>query len=176
MSVEKKSPSQVSRRTIAKGAAWTLPVVATGVSAPAFAASLPPCTQAKMTVSRVNCTLVGLNTPPYFRVCNPTGSGCQLPVGYQFTLTTSGLLGYDVDLITGSSGAQLLYVVGNTYTFALTQSLQPGQCRDIKFLQQSWLSSAVNLQQVVTLNVNGVSSTISWTYICTFGICLFICV
>lgn len=33
------SPHQVSRRTLARGAAWTVPVVAIGVTSPAFAAS-----------------------------------------------------------------------------------------------------------------------------------------
>lgn len=32
----------ISRRTVAKGAAWTAPVILGGVAAPAFAASLPP--------------------------------------------------------------------------------------------------------------------------------------
>ena len=33
-------PSNISRRTVAKGAAWTVPVVAVGAAAPAMAASL----------------------------------------------------------------------------------------------------------------------------------------
>lgn len=43
MSVE-NNETQISRRTIAKGAAWTVPVITAGVAAPMAAASVaPPC-------------------------------------------------------------------------------------------------------------------------------------
>jgi hypothetical protein len=44
-------PSNISRRTVAKGAAWTVPVVAVGAAAPAMAASGISCPTSARLVS-----------------------------------------------------------------------------------------------------------------------------
>lgn len=65
--------SQYNRRTIVRGAAWSIPVVAVAAHAPAFAASTDAPT---------------IPNAGAFSVCRDTGEGqnCQ---GYRFTLTLS---------------------------------------------------------------------------------------
>ena len=62
--------SQYSRRTVVRGAAWSIPVVAVAANAPAFAASTNPPSVAGYT---------GCKTPG-----DPNGANCQ---GYLLNLT-----------------------------------------------------------------------------------------
>jgi hypothetical protein len=55
------SAPQVSRRTVARGAAWSVPLVAVGVAAPAFAASGSTVNVTSLTV----CQCVGQGTKKY---------------------------------------------------------------------------------------------------------------
>jgi hypothetical protein len=55
------SAPQVSRRSVARGAAWSVPLVAVGVAAPAFAASGSTVNVTSLTV----CQCVGQGTKKY---------------------------------------------------------------------------------------------------------------
>ena len=58
------SSHQVSRRTLARGAAWTVPVVAIAVAAPAFAAS-PTYTPTLTLMAGCRCGVGGGPVKPY---------------------------------------------------------------------------------------------------------------
>ncbi len=93
----------VSRRTVAKGAAWAVPVVAVGAAAPAFAASTPPVfTVISATAPKGGVELTLGYSAAYAGFCFtsltstgtkalswPTGSAC-LGGGGQITLVGNG--------------------------------------------------------------------------------------
>lgn len=97
MSVEKMSETQVSRRAIAKGAAWTLPVVATGAAAPMASASVPPCPTCLTAGAGGVFTaqwagVLGLGAVVGTEAFNLDASGCSLSL-FQPTYTVAGLGG-----------------------------------------------------------------------------------
>lgn len=63
-----------NRRTVVRGAAWTVPVVAVAASAPAFATSPTPPDFGKLTA------------------CKLPGQSTDTPFGYLFTVPYNGLL------------------------------------------------------------------------------------
>lgn len=90
---------QVTRRSIAKGAAWTLPAVAVASAAPAMAASCTPTTVTSTSafswVSTQTAFTSDNGDPEYHTVLYTfTNSGPDaLPAGFAFTITlTMGVL------------------------------------------------------------------------------------
>jgi len=80
----------VTRRTVTRGLAWTAPVVLTAVTAPAYAASLPPCEQR---AGALVASEIGVGHPVVTSVV--FGSGTKLVTGTityattRFVITTT---------------------------------------------------------------------------------------
>lgn len=172
------SNSGISRRSIAKGAAWAIPAVSVAAAAPSLAASLEPCVPGVLSVSVRQCSLVGVGgnqQAPYFRVTN-ANSDCTVPVGTEVTLTTSGLIGLDLDFLElDNNKLQLLYTVGNTSTFETIAPILPGESVDIKVYGPSFISVGVSALQEVGLNFDGATARFNWTRVNVLGIVVFLC-
>lgn len=96
-----------SRRTVARGAAWTVPAVALAATAPSAVASTDPCATPQGCPSPFADVIVG----------RTSGGGCAPG---QYTVRFSGRIGFD-DAKTGSqlSDAVLyLYLPDSSLTFA----------------------------------------------------------
>jgi hypothetical protein len=92
------STHQVTRRTIARGAAWTVPIVAVAVSAPAFAASAGSAPQVTA-LGGCRCGTGGGTTKPYrldVTFTNATSSAFTIT---NPTITVSGTPGDNVTLL-----------------------------------------------------------------------------
>ncbi|MFT4147430.1 MAG: hypothetical protein QM632_01350 [Micrococcaceae bacterium] len=93
------SSSGVSRRTVSKGAAWSVPVVATAVASPAFAASVA-CEQKALAFNHDETT----NPLPYIH-----GKGVEFPSDVQILVSENG--------VPATSGTVLVTLEGDA-TFA----------------------------------------------------------
>lgn len=113
-----------SRRSIAKGAAWAVPAVSVAAAAPALAASPTLCApgESTLTVSVVNCRVLGLLSAPYFTITN--NGECTVPAGTAITLTGSGLVSAVVQGLDDINVA-VLYD-GTSSTGTLEQPLESG--------------------------------------------------
>ncbi len=82
--------TQISRRTVARGVAWSVPVVAVASAAPAFAAS-PGC-KPVVTFSTGSCKCPGRSTKTqnfvyFLNICVTDAAGCTTtPAGKTFTV------------------------------------------------------------------------------------------
>jgi hypothetical protein len=81
--------TKVSRRTVARGVAWSAPIAAVGVAAPAFAAS--KCTP-EVTLSPLSCKCPGRSDVEnefvyYLKFCVTSENACGHPVGTKFKIT-----------------------------------------------------------------------------------------
>lgn len=152
-----------SRRTIAKGAAWAVPTVAVAAAAPSLAASPNVCEPGSLNVARQRCQTVGLGQTPYFTVTN-NNTDCEVPAGTEVSLTTSGLVGLDVDFLqSDNNNLQLLYTVGNTSTFETLEPLAAGESIDIEVYGPSFITVGVSAVQEVRLNFDGAQARFNWT-------------
>ncbi|AZZ52708.1 hypothetical protein [Rathayibacter festucae] len=102
--------NSISRRNLAKTAAWSVPVVAVAIATPAAAASNATV---DIVVSRTCRTLTLGNAVPRFTVSAVTG---DIPVGTTFTLSSPRLANVGVS----ASGASVGVLVNNTVTFTIT--------------------------------------------------------
>lgn len=117
MSTEKKT---IDRRTIAKGAAWTLPVVATAAAAPAASASTTPtCTQ---------CATPTLNvaTASASRIRGHAGD-LTIPAG-AFVANLAGCTGlFNASVLTANSATLTMrHADGSTKSYTTTSGLSVG--------------------------------------------------
>ena len=133
----------VSRRTLAKGAAWSVPTVALAATAPALASSI--------------------QTPPRFvfgGACKSPGNSCKtFPKGYKFTFTICNDSPVDIYIHTVS------YAVSGTNLTLTDQTPKPilvkaNQCEVVVFTADS--SNSAN--QVFTVNM-----TVGWNHSTTPG-------
>ena len=90
--VTSEKKSGISRRTVAKGMAWSVPAVALAVAAPAYAAS--PCTPVPLTRG-ASCKCPGGSDRFKFgyilQICVTVGNACALPPG----VTNAAILGIE---------------------------------------------------------------------------------
>jgi hypothetical protein len=101
------SAPQVSRRSVARGAAWSVPLVAVGVAAPAFAAS--PGAGATVTVlGGCRCGTGGGTTKPYRLDVTFTNSSTFTFEITDPTITVSGTAGDGVALQTSPAQSNLV--------------------------------------------------------------------
>ncbi|MFD5224627.1 hypothetical protein ACFWHT_03310 [Microbacterium sp. NPDC058342] len=111
----------MSRRTVVKGAAWSVPVIALSTAAPAFAASTQ---NNNLKVETVDCELITLGIAgsnfPGFRYTVTDG---VIKAGTQIQITFGGLAAINAGNfeLGGANGISLLNIGGNTATFELTQ-------------------------------------------------------
>jgi hypothetical protein len=94
--------TRVTRRTVARGVAWSAPVAAVGVATPAFAVS--PCTPT-LTLSGDSCKCPGqseIDQPwAYFlRFCITDANACPETLGAAFTVTKV-VSNSNIDLLPG---------------------------------------------------------------------------
>jgi len=127
----------ISRRTIAKGAAWAVPVVAVAAAAPAMAASGGPPTFTPGTA------------------CKNPGNSCAVhPKGYTlpFTVTNSSPRTIYITAVTYENvvGTSLTFVYAPPPTLPIT--LLPGSSQVIKFNAESTNSanSVFTMDMVIT--------------------------
>jgi hypothetical protein len=110
MSDLEEQKSGVSRRTVAKAMAWSVPAIAIAVPAPAYAAS--PCTPV-ITFSEDSCKCPGQSTndPWGFKLgfCTTVGAGCEVEPGstLQITGVFSNTGGPQGTALTPSAGTSL---------------------------------------------------------------------
>lgn len=100
-----KTDSKITRRTVAKGAAWTLPVVSLAAAAPTASASPIPCTNCVVPNAGVSTALSGL-------VAN-NHSVLTIPANFGAYVTCSGILSVGLVVV---RGAKLTMSDGNEYT------------------------------------------------------------
>lgn len=152
--------NNISRRTLAKSAAWSVPVVAVAVAAPMAAAS----NTTDYIVSR-NCALLGvLGSLPTFTLSASTGT---IPVGTVLTLTAPAVA--NVNLTTSGLSAGVL--TGTTRTFTVTTAATTVSVAftgiNTAFLLQNFTFALVSLptgsvdtnlgNNIATANVSGTS-------------------
>lgn len=191
MSVDHQ-PREISRRSIAKGAAWAAPAAVVAGAAPTMAASpLAPCTptNGSVTLTRNRCQAIGVGQPPFWRIRT---DACTFSTGQVVAITSDAFVGLTLDPIRDSN-FQFLRVVGNTALYTMTAPLGPGQSRDIPVISLSWLGSSTSISQTSTIRLYApgcgpegdpqyscstvlATSSMTWTYTCS-GIlgCLFTC-
>jgi len=131
----------LSRRTVVKGAAWSVPVIAAAVATPLAAAS----TTLDLTITG-NCagqfraaglasgilnTLTGvLGLDPATRTFTVTAGTTAVPAGTTFLLNNSGLLNVGLITVTGAldvSALDIVNVGGGVTSITLQQPLAAGQ-------------------------------------------------
>lgn len=121
-----QSSQGFSRRTVVKGAAWSVPVIAMSTAAPAFAAS----TQNNLKVETVDCELITLGIAgsnfPGFRYTVTEGI---IKTGTQIQVTFGGLAAINAGNfeLGAANGVSLLNIGGNVATFALTRDYVAGE-------------------------------------------------
>lgn len=111
------SQQKVSRRTIAKGAAWSVPVVAVAAAAPAASASTTTPVDLQLDGS---CGAAGLLNVGFVL----TAGTEPVPAGTVITATGNGLLGAGVFTLSQQLANVALISGGQTVT--LTADLAPG--------------------------------------------------
>ena len=96
------SRQRVSRRSVARGAAWSVPLVAVSVAAPAFAASVGSA--AVVTgLSGCRCGTGGGTTKPYrLDIAFTNGSASTFSIS-NVTINVSGTMGDSVTLLPGQT-------------------------------------------------------------------------
>lgn len=130
-----------SRRTVVRGATWTVPVIAIAAQAPAFAASAPPI---KLTyVTGVKCP--GNSTPQ--------GKAYI----FQFTADSvpaqGSIIGTSVTLNGTEIGVDHVSIVGTTiYLVTDKKGSSPNATGEVKFTYTSGMPAVT---QTVTFNYNG---------------------
>jgi len=146
-----------SRRTLVKGAAWTAPVVAVGVAAPAFAASPSDCTPV-LTFSPDSCKCPGQSVGTeefvyYLKFCVTVAQGC--PGG-------NGAGTFIIDSVEKSNGT-LLDETPNTCfpaTLATQTPTTVGNCTANTY-RFTGVNSGNWLEVNFTVTVNGVATSYS---------------
>ncbi|HEY1134759.1 MAG TPA: hypothetical protein VGE77_09300 [Nocardioides sp.] len=117
----------VSRRTIARTAAWSVPAVAVVAASPAHAVSTPDAVfDVTVTANCVNAILAPPSTVNF--VISATAG--TIPAGTQFQLTGTGLLGLAIGAGL-SSGLSLLGLTDTGGTVQVDQPILQGQSQTV---------------------------------------------
>ncbi|HWU32483.1 MAG TPA: hypothetical protein VN108_06395 [Marmoricola sp.] len=114
--------SGIQRRTLVKGAAWSLPVIALATAVPAHAASIVTA-KYDVGISVANCNALQIGGAPQFVIQNFGPE--SVPAGKQVRITFSGLPGISLNdfALSGFAGSAIL--AGSTLTATLPE-LAPG--------------------------------------------------
>jgi hypothetical protein len=132
----------LDRRTVMKGAAWSVPVIALAVATPAHAASIVDVGAFAL---RGTCGTLGLLGPGFTLQAGPT---TPLPVGTTVIITGNGVANIGVFSVTG--GTATVNVLSNTSRqITLTAALPAGAT--IAFRTTLSISVAFQLNAVATL-------------------------
>lgn len=131
----------LSRRTVVKGAAWSVPVIAAAVATPLAAASTTldltitgNCAgqfRAAGLASNILNALTGLlGLDPATRTFTVTAGSTAVPAGTTFLLSNSGVLNVGLITVTGAldvSALDIVNVGGGVTSITLEQPLAAGQ-------------------------------------------------
>lgn len=123
-----KSPEKTTnRRTIIRGAAWSVPVVAVAMAAPAAAAS--PIDVGAYAING-RCGALGLLGPGFELAASPTAA---LPIGTTITITGSGVV--DIGVFSFAGGVVSVSALSsNSLLITLTSPLEAGTVLQIRTL------------------------------------------
>jgi hypothetical protein len=128
--LDQTTASGLSRRTVVKGAAWSVPAIALAVAAPAASASVVDVNVGDFSVDGT-CGVLGLLLPGYTVEASATAA---LPVGTVITVSSDSVLSLDVLSLTGATADIALLDGGNTATITLTSELPAGQTANLRTL------------------------------------------
>jgi len=123
---EIKQDKGISRRTIVKGAAWSVPVIAAAVATPLAAAS----GDIEVGAFALNgtCGVLGVVGPGFTLTAGPT---TPLPVGTTVTVTGTGVANIGVFSVTGGT-ANVNVLSGTSRQITLTSALPAGATIDFR--------------------------------------------
>lgn len=128
--LDQTTGSGLSRRTVVKGAAWSLPAIALAVGAPAAAASVI-VNVGDFSVDG-DCGLLGVGVVGSgFTVT--AGPSEALPVGTIITVASSATLSVEVLAISGAT-ADIDLLTPNSATFTFTSALAAGATAELRAL------------------------------------------
>lgn len=144
MTEEIQQEKGFSRRTIVKGAAWSVPVIAAAVATPLAAASTGDVELGAFTTAGT-CGVLGVLGPGFTLTASGTA---PLPVGTTITITGSGVANIGVFSVTGGT-ASVAVLSGTSRQITLTSELPAGAT--IAFRTTLSISVAFTLNEVVTL-------------------------
>lgn len=131
-----------TRRTVVKGAAWSVPVIAAAVATPLSAAVstaldltiVGTCAgefrAAGLAAPVLNGLTAILGLDPATRTFTVTAGTVPVPVGTTFLLSNSGLLNVGLITVTGDidvSALDIVNVGGGVTSFTLQEALAPGE-------------------------------------------------
>lgn len=139
---EDNSEKIVSRRTIVKGAAWSVPVVALAVASPAAAASTVDVGALRLVGS---CGTLGVVGPGFTLQAGPT---VPLPAGTTITVTGSGVSNIGVFSVSGGTAA-VAVLSGTSRQITLTAPLPAGATLAVRTTLS--ISVAFTLNAVATV-------------------------
>ncbi|MEU4016767.1 hypothetical protein AB0E56_16005 [Microbacterium sp. NPDC028030] len=142
MTEEIQKNKGVSRRTIVKGAAWSVPVIAAAVATPLAAASVVEVGAFSLDGS---CGTLGLLGPGFTLTAGPS---TPLPVGTSITITGSGVANVGVFSVTGGT-ATVNVLSGTSRQITLTSALPAGAT--IAFRTTLSITVAFTLNAAATL-------------------------
>lgn len=130
MSADLKLSNSTSRRAVVKGAAWSVPVIAAAVAAPAASASTSELGALALNGS---CGVLGVLGPGFTLTASPTA---PIPAGTVITITGSGV-------------ASVAVLSGTSRQVTLTAPLAAGQTLNLRTTLS--ISVAFGLNASVTL-------------------------
>jgi hypothetical protein len=134
--------THVSRRTLVKGAAWSVPIIAAAVATPLAAASV---VDVGAFAIRGNCGVLGVLGPGFTLQAGPS---TPLPVGTTVTVTGSGIANIGVFSVSGGT-ADVAVLSNTSRQITLTSELPAGAT--IAFRTTLSISVAFQLNAVATL-------------------------
>jgi hypothetical protein len=141
--LEGQQPSGISRRTVAKAAAWSVPAIALAVSTPAYASS-----HGTITVSGAGCKLPGASSDVFkgyaFRATISNTTDAQITI----TIVDMSLGGEDLGSVGVARLSPCSLLGTNTFVVAANTTF------DVALLTQNAASSA-NGQLVISYTVDG---------------------
>ncbi|WP_309631134.1 hypothetical protein [Nocardioides zeae] len=138
-----ETPRTISRRSVTRAAAWSVPAVAVVAAAPAFAAS--GTTDVGAFVLQGSCGATGVLGPGFTLQASGTA---PLPVGTTVAITGSGVANIGVFSVSGGT-AQVSVLSGTSRVITLTSAVPMGAT--IAFRTTLSLSAAFRLNAAATL-------------------------
>lgn len=142
MTEEIQKDKGFSRRTVVKGAAWSVPVIAAAVATPLAAASVVDV--GAFTTSGT-CGVLGVLGPGFTLTASATA---PLPIGTTVTITGGGVANIGVFSVTGGT-ASVSVLSPTSRQITLTSELPAGATIDFRTTLS--ISVAFTLNEVVTL-------------------------
>lgn len=142
MSADLKLSNSTSRRAVVKGAAWSVPVIAAAVAAPAASASTSELGALALNGS---CGVLGVLGPGFTLTASPTA---PIPAGTVITIAGSGVANIGVFSVTGGL-ATVNVLSGTSRQVTLTAPLAAGQTLNLRTTLS--ISVAFGLNASVTL-------------------------